>query len=475
MKVKTSFRIFLIICFLIFPYHPGYGTSPETENVHEVYRSFIEALRNREGKVASELVSQATIDAYERCRKGAINSDSTLDFTLIEILLTLRLSSLLNEQELKSMTGKDIFSWEVQEGIIIFEGISIDTVHIEGNVARATVRNYGQPIHDGYFRFIQEHNVWKFDIKATAEMEFAKFLQQTEKSEIETVRREHEFEDVTESYTYGSVNSDEDKWNFFDIFFADEVTLPNPADSVILYKQGLEYITFHNEETFGRQLFHQDVINTVLDEEHHLLLIGKVDKDVEIWNPFTQQRVDYYAHILDDHDIISIGYHPQSRYCGILYKNFDVAVFNHEGEQLFSYQSQTDSLRGDLTGTDQNMHFRDDHTLYFFDRDVLVAIDLTTQTSTQLYKVRDLEKHSGYWYYFNSSNDTVTIFSEYCAGCDIGGEILVMNLDSLEVLNKFYSEEYGQSFTFCKYYEDKFITASKGFEVFTINYISETN
>lgn len=138
---------------------------------------------------------------------------------------------------------------------------------------------------------------------------------------------------------------------------------------------------------------------------------------------------------------------------------------------------QQNLLRGQRKSNDSNKakwtvtYFRDEQTIFFFDRETLIRIDLAAKTHTKIYEVTEIEKHSGYRYYFNPINNTVTIFSEYCAGCDIGGEIFTVNVDNLEIINKLSTRDYGQSFSFCKYYDDKFITGSKMFGTFTINYV----
>jgi hypothetical protein len=274
------------------------------------------------------------------------------------------------------------------------------------------------------------------------------------------------------STKHGVVDLEKEQWQFMNLFFPEEMVLEeSTADGLVVYQQGYEYVSFMRDPPlYGRTSFKRGLAETVIDQTGHLLVLQTVDKDVVIREMFSKRLRKTFPRVLQNRDIVSLGYHPQSRYCGILYRDFSLEVFNDAGKSVFSYVSQTQPLHDDDTsGQHQNIYFRDATTLYFFDRVVLMKVDLTKKTATAVYTVRGLEKHSGYHYTFNAFSNTVSMFSEYCAGCDLGGEVRVLDVDTLNPVNRLSTREYGLTLSFCKYYRDKFVTAGYLFETFTIH------
>jgi hypothetical protein len=174
------------------------GVGPATidssaSQVRNTYTRIVDALLNRDGRTASNLVTQETLDFYEQCRQAALDS-SSIDFeqiSQIEVVLIFQLRYLSSRDELSKMTGKDVFQWGVERGLVGekgMKGVSLDRVQIDGDVAFATVFKDRKPVPGLAFRFAREYGAWVFDmlyISKAVEPVFAEVRKQAHKSKIE--------------------------------------------------------------------------------------------------------------------------------------------------------------------------------------------------------------------------------------------------------------------------------------------------
>jgi hypothetical protein len=161
--------------------------------VRAAFSVLVDALHNRDGKTAGELVPKSTFELYEECRRTALDS-SAIDFEQLpqtEVLLVLQLRYMLSREELSKMTGKDVFEWGVNKGLVSekgMKGISLGTIQLDGDVAFATLLKEHQPVPGLAFRFVREDNRWTFDmpyISKAVEPAFAEIRKQANKSKIE--------------------------------------------------------------------------------------------------------------------------------------------------------------------------------------------------------------------------------------------------------------------------------------------------
>ena len=174
------------------------GVGPSTvdsseSRVRNSYARIFDALMNRDGKTASKLVTRKTLDFYEQCRQTALDS-SSIDFEQIgqmEVLLVFQLRYLSSREELSKMTGRDVFQWGVERGLVSekgMKGVSLNRVQIDGDVAYATVLKNREPVPGLAFRFAREDGVWVFDmlyISKAVEPAFAEIRKQAKKSKTE--------------------------------------------------------------------------------------------------------------------------------------------------------------------------------------------------------------------------------------------------------------------------------------------------
>lgn len=172
---------------------PAVRASKSSADIREAYTRFVQALQSRNGPGAADLVSKRTINLYARCRSVALDSSGIdlEELSQFEVLLVMQLRYLLTRRELKSMSGRDVFCWGVGEGMVkldTVEGIALDKVQVDSDVAFATLRKAGQPVGSAAFRFVNENAGWKFDlyyIGQAMEPVFQKLRSEASKSKIE--------------------------------------------------------------------------------------------------------------------------------------------------------------------------------------------------------------------------------------------------------------------------------------------------
>lgn len=165
----------------------------ESAAVNEAFSEFGSALKRRDGDRAAEFASGRTIEMYEDCRSLAIDSSDNdfADLSQLELLLVFQLRYHLSRGELEAMNGRDVLSWGVDEGMVnddTVDGITLDRVQIDGDVAFATTIKDGQPSPNNVFRFVKEEDRWKFDlfhIFQGLEPAFEDIRNQARKSKIE--------------------------------------------------------------------------------------------------------------------------------------------------------------------------------------------------------------------------------------------------------------------------------------------------
>ena len=89
------------------------------------------------------------------------------------------------------MSGRDVMSWGVREGIVKEETvarITLDKIQIDGDLAFATTMKNGQPSPNNVFRFVKEERRWRFDLYHIFQMTepaLEKLRTQAGKSKIE--------------------------------------------------------------------------------------------------------------------------------------------------------------------------------------------------------------------------------------------------------------------------------------------------
>lgn len=161
--------------------------------VQESFAKLKGALRDGDGNVAASLVTPATFDLYERCRRLSLDSADTDLETLpqLEVFLIFQLRWLLDRETLKSMNGAEVFSWGVQNGLVrkqTLELIELDNVQVHGNKATSTLFNRGQPVTDLVFDFELHNGIWKLNFEKmlrTLEIGFAELRKNAGKTKME--------------------------------------------------------------------------------------------------------------------------------------------------------------------------------------------------------------------------------------------------------------------------------------------------
>jgi hypothetical protein len=150
---------------------PSIDVAPDTavaNDIRNAYAQLVRAVEGGDGKTATSLASKSTLDYYERCRRLAIDSKGVdfADLKQLDVILIFQLRYLLSRERLSGMNGSEVFAWGVESGLVkkeVFKAISLDRVHVDGNIAFASLRKNGQPVKVERFRFAKENGQWKFD------------------------------------------------------------------------------------------------------------------------------------------------------------------------------------------------------------------------------------------------------------------------------------------------------------------------
>jgi len=175
--------------------------------VEDDYAALTKALREGDGKGASSLVTASTLEKYDSCRKLALDS-AGVDFADLDpftVFFIYQLRYLLEAAKLREMSGKDLFEWGVDSGLVnkdSLAAIGLNKVQYDGPVAYATLTQGGRAVQDGVFTFRKESGRWKLDMIEVLRMANA----QLEKIRKDAGKSKVDFAIFMLERTYGAGN-----------------------------------------------------------------------------------------------------------------------------------------------------------------------------------------------------------------------------------------------------------------------------
>jgi hypothetical protein len=159
------FRVSLVLLCLPFLF----GCENQEDLVRKSWHDFHNAGSARDSQTAVGLISQSTIDFYERMRKAALEADEpevrAMRYSDKMMVLLLRLRH--TPEYLRTLTGAQVFMVSIQEGwdygykTIIPELLEIK---IDGDTARGSLGMRGRSSGDFDYIFVKEGGVWKHDL-----------------------------------------------------------------------------------------------------------------------------------------------------------------------------------------------------------------------------------------------------------------------------------------------------------------------
>lgn len=144
---------------------------PEAQAVRETFEGYRRALVAEDGEAAAGLVSESTLEAYQRYRDLALtgSEEAVKELSMVERMQVLILRHRVEADALEMMTGRGVFAHAVDEGWVGAGGIGrlqIHRVNVRGDQATANV-GMGPAPSPELFRFLKEEGEWRFDLMPT--------------------------------------------------------------------------------------------------------------------------------------------------------------------------------------------------------------------------------------------------------------------------------------------------------------------
>jgi len=185
------------VWFLLFSVLYGCGTeSLEADAVRKTFTDYKDAVVAADGAAAVRLITQRTVDEYQKYTDWARTANrTTLDslsaFSKIQVLL---IKHRLPNEKLLALHGETVFSYAVDQGWVGEETVmatTIDDIQVSGDSATARVHIDNKKTPNRY-RFSRESGAWKFDLLQTmqaADQVLASQIEQTGLSENDFILR----------------------------------------------------------------------------------------------------------------------------------------------------------------------------------------------------------------------------------------------------------------------------------------------
>lgn len=183
--------------FLFFLFLPVFGASLLAQNnedtlIRAVFEKYRSDLLNDRGAEAVNEVDSRTINYYSNLLELTVNADSSKIETLsiMDKMSVLMMRLKIPKEELLSFSGRDLFVYSVDHGMVGKSGIaknSIGQITVSDNFASAPLGMKGAP-SEVRFEFHKENGSWKIDLTSIfplADMVFNKLINDSGKSENE--------------------------------------------------------------------------------------------------------------------------------------------------------------------------------------------------------------------------------------------------------------------------------------------------
>ncbi len=158
----------------------------EEEAVQAAWDEFKEASLSGKGSLAAGRVTTATHERYDQYRLLALSGskDELETHVLMTRITVLGIRLRTPADELRTMTGRDLFAHAVDQGWIGKNSATdegIESIVITGDHARANITKNGQPT-GLYLHFIKEDGIWRLDMLQIMKVAIAAFDQMFDES-----------------------------------------------------------------------------------------------------------------------------------------------------------------------------------------------------------------------------------------------------------------------------------------------------
>lgn len=180
--------------FILFLFSATFTIAQNGEDtlVRAVFEKYRSDLLNDRGSEAVKDVDSRTIRYYSDLLELTKTADSSKIETLsiLDKMSVLIMRLKISREELLSFTGKELFIYSVNHGMVGKGGVSrnsIGQITVDGNFASAQLVSKGAP-SEIYFEFRKEEGIWKLDLTSIfplTTMVFDKLIQDSGKSENE--------------------------------------------------------------------------------------------------------------------------------------------------------------------------------------------------------------------------------------------------------------------------------------------------
>lgn len=143
-------------------------TSPERA-VEEAFESYRRALLAQDGAAAADLVTEQTWSLYREQANHALTAERAflMDSDLVDRVSILLLRHGMTSEQLRTMTGKEIFAHAVDRGWIGEEStakLRLTNYRINRGIAYADVVGRGGRPSGVTMRFVQQEGGWRVDV-----------------------------------------------------------------------------------------------------------------------------------------------------------------------------------------------------------------------------------------------------------------------------------------------------------------------
>lgn len=148
------------------------GSSAEDEAaIRETFQGYKGALLDGRGGDAADLVTSETIAFYEETSMVALQAPEAelRERPVVDRLQVLTLRHRMTAAQLRSMGGRDLFAYAVDEGLIgaeQVETLDIGEIEIEGDTASGAIVTGEQEVDLARWRFLRQEGQWRLDLLA---------------------------------------------------------------------------------------------------------------------------------------------------------------------------------------------------------------------------------------------------------------------------------------------------------------------
>ena len=159
------------IAFALVPHlTTGCQSPPDPQPIRECFDRYKEALLNKRGEEAVDLIDSSTLRYYASMKDAALNAkqQEVRNMTLVDKLNVLGFRHQIGAGQLQRLSERELFVSLVDQGWVVPEGFAdsgLGQINISGDTADGEFLSGGQGTQFK-FRFVKEGGVWRMDLTA---------------------------------------------------------------------------------------------------------------------------------------------------------------------------------------------------------------------------------------------------------------------------------------------------------------------